>query len=133
MWFDVYTISPNDYMLHCKTKVTCYALCELSLLFNIKEGVEEQFPEVRENSPYEKLWNHLDKRELRDFGLTNVVFSHKCWLLWANIITIFTIRLPRYNTCPSSRHPRSEKALGPSAQLRKTPRFTFIAKVQSEI
>ena len=30
-------------------------LCELSLLFNKKEGVEEQFPEVTENSLYEKL------------------------------------------------------------------------------
>ena len=45
-------------------------LCELSLLFNKKEGVEEQFPEVTENSLYEKLWNHFDKRELRDFGST---------------------------------------------------------------
>ena len=43
-------------------------LCELSLLFNKKEGVEEQFPEVTENSLYEKLWHHLDKKELRDFG-----------------------------------------------------------------
>ena len=47
-------------------------LCELSLLLNKKEGVEEQFPEVRENSLYEKLWNHLDKRELRDFGSTKL-------------------------------------------------------------
>ena len=46
-------------------------LCELSLLFNKKEGMEEQFPEVTENSLYEKLWNHLDKRELRHFGSTN--------------------------------------------------------------
>ena len=44
--------------------------CDLSLLLNIKEGVEEQFPEVRENSLYEKLWNHLDKRELHDFRST---------------------------------------------------------------
>ena len=36
-------------------------LCELSLLLNKKEGVEEQFPEVRENSLYEKLLNHLDR------------------------------------------------------------------------
>ena len=43
-------------------------LCELSLLFNKKEGVEEQFPEVTENSLNEKLGNHLDKRELRDYG-----------------------------------------------------------------
>ena len=45
-------------------------LCELSLLFNRKEGVEEQFPEVTENSLYDKLWKQLDKRELRDFGST---------------------------------------------------------------
>ena len=37
-----------------------------------KEGVEEQFPEVVGNSHYEKLWNHLDRRELRYFGLTKV-------------------------------------------------------------
>ena len=42
-------------------------LVELSLLFNKKEGVEELFPEVEGNSHYEKLWNDLDKRELRDF------------------------------------------------------------------
>ena len=42
-------------------------LCELSLLFNKKEGVKEQFPEFTENSFCEKLWNHLDNRELRDF------------------------------------------------------------------
>ena len=35
-----------------------------------KEGVEEQFPEVEGNSHYEKLWNALDRRELRDFGST---------------------------------------------------------------
>ena len=46
-------------------------LCELSLLFNKKEGVEEQFPEVVGNSQYEKLWYHLDKRQLRAFGSTN--------------------------------------------------------------
>ena len=45
-------------------------LCELSLLFNKKEGVEEQFPEVRENSLYEKLFNHLDKREFHGLGST---------------------------------------------------------------
>ena len=33
--------------------------------------MEEQFPVVVGNSHYEKLWNHLDKRELRDFGSTN--------------------------------------------------------------
>ena len=38
-------------------------LCELFLLFNKKEGVDEQFPEVVGNTHYEKLWNHLDKRE----------------------------------------------------------------------
>ena len=31
---------------------------------------ELQFPEVVGNYHYEKLWNHLDKRELRDFGST---------------------------------------------------------------
>ena len=41
-----------------------------------EEGVEEQFPEVRENSLYEKLWNDLDKRELRDFGSTNYFKSN---------------------------------------------------------
>ena len=50
-------------------------LCELYLLFNKKEGVEEQFPEVGGNSHYEKLWNHLDKRELRDFGLTKLILD----------------------------------------------------------
>ena len=50
-------------------------LCELSIWFNKKEGVEEQFPEVRENSLYEKLWNHLDKRELRDFGSTKLILD----------------------------------------------------------
>ena len=45
-------------------------LCELSLLFNKKEGVEEKFPKVVGNSHYENLWNHLDKRELRDFRST---------------------------------------------------------------
>ena len=49
-------------------------LCGLSLLFNIMEDVEEQFPEVRENSLYEKLWNHLDRRELGDFGSTKCNF-----------------------------------------------------------
>ena len=38
-------------------------LFELSLLFNKKEGVEEQFPEVVGIDHYEKLWNLLDKRE----------------------------------------------------------------------
>ena len=46
-------------------------LCELSLLFNKEERVEEHFLEVTENSLFEKLWHHLDKRELRDFGSTN--------------------------------------------------------------
>ena len=46
-------------------------LCELSRLFNKKEGVEEQFPEVVRISHHEKLWNHLNKRELRDFRSTN--------------------------------------------------------------
>ena len=32
-----------------------------------------EFPEVVGISHYEKLWNHLDKRELRDFRSTNVV------------------------------------------------------------
>ena len=45
-------------------------VCELSLLFNKTKGVEEQFPEVVGNMHYEKLWNHLDNRELHDFGLT---------------------------------------------------------------
>ena len=39
--------------------------------------MEEQFPEVVGNSHYEKLWNHLDRRELRDFGLTKVVYNTK--------------------------------------------------------
>ena len=38
-----------------------------------KEGVEEQFTEVTENSLYEKLWNPFDKRELRDFGSTKPI------------------------------------------------------------
>ena len=45
----------------------CYAT-PWRLLFNKKEGVEVQFPEVTENYLCEKLWNHLDKRELRNFG-----------------------------------------------------------------
>ena len=57
-------------------------LCELSLLFNKKVGVEEQFPEVRENSIYEKLWNHLDKRELCDSGSTKYLPHHKFLALW---------------------------------------------------
>ena len=56
-------------------------LCELSLLFNKKEGVEEQFPEVVGNSQYEKLWNHLDRRELRDFGSTKCFFALLHFLL----------------------------------------------------
>ena len=51
-------------------------LCELSLLLNKKEGVEEQFPEVRENSLYEKLLNHLAKRELRGFGSTVTTWNN---------------------------------------------------------
>ena len=35
--------------------------------------MEEQFPEVVGNSHYEKLWNALDRRELRDFGSTMVL------------------------------------------------------------
>ena len=59
-------------------------LCELSLLLNIKEGVEEQFPEVWENSLYEKLLNHLDKRELRGFGSTKsiTVAAQKLNVFW---------------------------------------------------
>ena len=53
-----------------------YMLCELSLLVNKNEGVEEQFPEVRENSLYEKLLNHLDKRELRGFGTTKYIIKN---------------------------------------------------------
>ena len=49
-------------------------LCELSLLFNKKEGVEEQFPEVVGNSHYEKLLSHLDRRELHDFRSTNTFY-----------------------------------------------------------
>ena len=44
--------------------------CVSSLFCSKKEGVEEQFPKVRENSVYEKLLNPLDKRELRGFGST---------------------------------------------------------------
>ena len=50
-------------------------LCELSLLFSKKEGAEEQFPDVVENYHYEKLWNHLDKRELRNLGSTKVCLT----------------------------------------------------------
>ena len=58
----------------CRPEVRGTAImCELSLLFNKKEGVEEQFHEVTENSLYEKLWHHLDKRELRDFGSTKQI------------------------------------------------------------
>ena len=51
-------------------------LCELSLLFNKKEDEVEQFPEVVGNSHYDKLWNHLDKRESRHFGWTKYYPSH---------------------------------------------------------
>ena len=37
--------------------------------------MEKQFPEVTENSLYDKLWNHLVKSELRDFGLTIVFIT----------------------------------------------------------
>ena len=43
-------------------------------MFNKKEGVEDQFHKVVGNSHYEKLWNHLDKRKLRDFGSTKHFF-----------------------------------------------------------
>ena len=48
-------------------------LCELSLLFTKKEGVEEQFPEVTENSLYEKLWIPLIRVKLHDFGSTKPI------------------------------------------------------------
>ena len=35
--------------------------------------MEEQFPEVVGISHYEKSRNHLDKRELHDFGSTNKI------------------------------------------------------------
>ena len=35
--------------------------------------MEEKFPEVVGNSHYEKLWNQLDRRELRDFGSTKKI------------------------------------------------------------
>ena len=38
--------------------------------------MEEQFPEVVGISHYEKLWTHLDKRELHDFGSTKLFFEH---------------------------------------------------------
>ena len=47
----------------CHLYLIEYILCELSLLINLKEGVEY-------NSLYEKLWNHLDKREKGAFGST---------------------------------------------------------------
>ena len=50
-------------------------VCELSLLFNKKEGVDGQFPEVVRNLHNEKLWNHLDKRELRDLKSTKTLFD----------------------------------------------------------
>ena len=43
-----------------------WILGKLSLLINLKEGVE-----VWGNSLYEKLWIYLDKREKRDFGSIN--------------------------------------------------------------
>ena len=36
--------------------------------------MEEQFPEIVGNSHHEKLWNHLDKRELRDLRSTKLHF-----------------------------------------------------------
>ena len=61
--------------LQCKKreKIPTNKLCELSLLFNKKEGVEEQFPEVVGLFHYEELWNHLDKRDLRDFRSTKII------------------------------------------------------------
>ena len=64
-------------------------LCELSLLLNKKEGVEEQFPEVRENSLYEKLLNHLEKRELRDFGSTKHIPLKRMSHLFTFLLQIF--------------------------------------------
>ena len=57
--------------MNCKLLPTIieYVVWALSLLFNKKEGVEEQFPKVVGNS-HEKLWNHLNRRELRDFRST---------------------------------------------------------------
>ena len=37
--------------------------------------MEEQFSEVVGNCHYEKLWNHLDRKELRDFGSTKYFSS----------------------------------------------------------
>ena len=48
-------------------------LQEAESLYRPKKGggeVQEQFPKVVGNSHYENLWNHLDKRELRDFRST---------------------------------------------------------------
>ena len=39
--------------------------------------MEEQFPEVVGISHYEKLWTHLDKRELRDFGSTKKMICER--------------------------------------------------------
>ena len=55
-------------------------MCELSLLFDKKEGVEEIFLEVVGNCHYEKLWNPLDKRELRDFGSTKVFIANVIYI-----------------------------------------------------
>ena len=63
--------------------------------------MEEQFPEVVGISHYEKLWNHLDKRELTTSGrqiyLSNIfpaktlklkVLAAKCWWPDLSIIII---------------------------------------------
>ena len=63
-------------------------LCELYLLLNIKEGVEK-FPKVRENSPYEKLLNHIDGRELRGFGSTKHIPFKRMSHLFTFLLQIF--------------------------------------------
>ena len=37
------------------------------------EGAQVEFPEVVGISHYEKIWNHLDKRELGNFRLTKLI------------------------------------------------------------
>ena len=73
-------------------------------MFNKKEGVEEQFPEVTENSFYEKIWNHLEKRELRNFGLTNDIsnpnFNKTGYLKGKNITSkSTTVELGKAHYC----------------------------------
>ena len=62
-----------------KINIKDYVLWNVMPLLGNFEGEQDfvafyvEFPEVVGISHYEKLWNHLDKRELRDFGSTKYI------------------------------------------------------------